>query len=333
MSVKVRPYRKGTWEVDIRIEHANGQAERQRRVAPVSSKADAARWGKARERELLLRGPRSKKDKKREEVPTLAEFAPRFMQGYAVANRLKPSGIASKESVIRCHLVPFFGAMRLDAIGNEDIQRFKGKLEDRAAKTVNNALSVLRIMLRVATEWDVIPTMPCTIRQLKVPKEHARFHDFDEYDRLVEAARRLDWNGYLVVLLGGDAGLRCGEIMGLHWTDVDLKKRQLRVSKSDWKGHLTTTKSGRPRCVPMTKRLAAALVQHRHLKGERVVTQEDGKPLTQKIVQCLVKRAARVANLEHEGVHVLRHHAGFRIMPGQIAPAGVRLAFAGVDSA
>ena len=44
---------------------------------------------------------------------------------------------------------------------------------------------------------------------------------------------------YLVVLLGGEAGLRCGEIMALEWTDVDLNKRQLCVARSDWKGHVT----------------------------------------------------------------------------------------------
>jgi integrase len=30
---------------------------------------------------------------------------------------------------------------------------------------------------------------------------------------------------FLVVLLGGEAGLRCGEIMALEWTDIDFAKR------------------------------------------------------------------------------------------------------------
>ena len=54
---------------------------------------------------------------------------------------------------------------------------------------------------------------------------------FDEYERLVEAARR-DPQVYLVVLLGGEAGLRCGEMMALEWTDVDLSKRQLCVDRN-----------------------------------------------------------------------------------------------------
>ena len=63
------------------------------------------------------------------------------------------------------------------------------------------------------------------------------------------------------MLLGGEAGLRCGEMMALEWTDVDLAKRQLTIERSDWKGHVTSTKGGRVRYVPMTVRLAQALVR------------------------------------------------------------------------
>jgi integrase len=68
--------------------------------------------------------------------------------------------------------------------------------------------------------------MPCTIRLLPIPKPSAGFYDFDDYDRLVEAARA-EPDAYLIVLLGREAGLRCGEIMALEWADVDLSKRQV----------------------------------------------------------------------------------------------------------
>jgi integrase len=121
------------------------------------------------------------------------------------------------------------------------------------------------------------------------------------------AAAKQDFRAYILVLLGGDAGLRCGEMMALTWADVDLEKRQICVQRSDWKGHLTVPKGGRLRYVPMTTRLEAALRAHRHLRGKRVVCQKDGAPLTQKMVQDLVRRAARAGHVERETVHVLRH--------------------------
>jgi integrase len=241
-----------------------------------------------------------------EGVPTLQEFAPRFLDGYARANRHKPSGIAAKETILNVHLVPLLGTKRLDAIASEDIQRLKNHLRDRAPKTVNNVLTVLNMLLKKAVEWDAIERMPCTMRLLSIPKSSAGFYDFDEYERLVESAKE-EPNAYLIVLLGGEAGLRCGEMMALEWRDVDLGKRQVCVQRSEWKGHVTVPKGGRLRYVPMTVRLATALREHRHLRSARVLCQRDGSPLSADVVKHHVERAARRAQLNASGVHRLRH--------------------------
>jgi integrase len=304
MSVRLVPYegKRGGWEVDIRLRLPNGLKHRERRVVTHSSKSAAKRWGLDRERHLLQHGP----VEPTKEVPTLEQFAPKFVDGYARANRQKPSGIAAKETILRVHLVPLLGTRRLDAITNEVVQGLKHALTGRAPKTVNNVLTVLNKLLKTAVEWDAIDRMPCSIRLLPLPKASASFHDFDDYERLVTAAKS-DPNTYLIVLLGGEAGLRCGEIMALEWADVDLPKRQLRVERSVWKGHVTIPKGGRLRYVPLTVRLAAALKEHRHLKSDRVVCSSDGAPLTQRLVQGLVARAARRAGLRNGGVHILRH--------------------------
>jgi integrase len=104
----------------------------------------------------------------------------------------------------------------------------------------------------------------------------SRFYDIDDYERLVEAARA-EPNALLIVLLGGEAGLRCGEMIALEWRDVDLTKRQICVQRSEWKGHVTVPKGRRLRYVPMTVRLAAALRDHRHLRGPRVLCLPDDR--------------------------------------------------------
>jgi integrase len=240
-------------------------------------------------------------------VPTLEEFAPRFLEGHARANRQKPSGIVAKESIIKVHLVPRLGTRKLDAISTEDVQRLKRDLKNRASKTVNNVLTVLNVLLKKAVEWDVIERVPCTIRLLPIPKGSAGFYDFSDYERLVAVARANDRTAHLIVLLAGDAGLRCGEIMALEWGDVDLAKRQLAVRRSDWQGHVTVPKGGRIRYVPLTVRLGVALRDHRHLLGRRVVCKRDGSPLTQDVVADHVRRMARRAQLDASGVHRLRH--------------------------
>jgi integrase len=288
--------------VDLRVTLPDGRERRERKKAKVSSKTAAIRWGQDRERELLTRGVPAP----RKEVPTLEEFALRFLEGYAQANRQKPSGIAAKETILRVHLIPLLGTKKLDVITTEEVQRVKTRLRDKAPKTVNNVLTVLNTMLKTAVAWDVIERVPCTIRLLPVPKASARFHDFDEFEQLVEAAKKADPRAYVITLLGGEAGLRCGEMMALEWNDVNWTKGQLKVERSEWKGKVTSPKGGRVRYIPMTRRLTAAFRAHRHLRSRRILCDDDGQPLTQKIVQGLVQRAARRVHV-NGGVHVLRH--------------------------
>jgi integrase len=227
----------------------------ERSKAPVNSKSGALRWAQDRERHLLQHGP----EKPRKEVPTLEAFGPRFIDDYAIANRQKPSGIAAKRTILNLHLIAAFGAKRLDAITTDDVQKLKHRLRDHAPKTVNNVLTVLSVLLKKAVEWDVIEKVPCTIRLVRAPKPSMGFYDFDEYERLLEAAKELGPTARLVAVLGGEAGLRCGEIISLEWSDVDLVKRQMCIQRAEWRGHVTVPKGGRLRYVPMTARLAAAL--------------------------------------------------------------------------
>jgi integrase-like protein len=98
------------------------------------------------ERHLSIHGRTVQK----KEVPTLEEFAPRFLRDHAQANRQKPSGMASKETIIRMHLVPTFGTFQLDQISTADVQALKQRLSDKAPKTVNNVLTVLNVLLKKA---------------------------------------------------------------------------------------------------------------------------------------------------------------------------------------
>lgn len=308
MSVTLRQCegKDNVWEVDIRILLPDGKKLRERRQAPVAGKTAALRWAQERERVLLKEG-KPKTDKGvAKEVPTLKEFARRFLDGYVTANQHKPSGLASKEAILRLHLLPRFGTKRLDEITTEDVQRLKAALVKKSGKTVNNILSVLNVLLKTAHEWEVIERRPCAIKVVRTMMAEASFHSFEAFESLARAARETDDVAFLIVLLGGEAGLRCGEMMALEWKDVDLTKGRLCVARSEWKGHVTAPKGGRVRHVPLTSRLAEALRGAHHSRHARVLIDHDGQPLTQKVVQGIMRRVARRAKVQ-KGVHILRH--------------------------
>jgi integrase len=88
--------------------------------------------------------------------------------------------------------------------------------------------------LKKAVEWGELERLPCAIKLLPNPRKTMGFHDFDQYERLLTVARKRGADAYLMVLLGGDAGLRLGEIVALEWRDVHLAARRLALQRSDW---------------------------------------------------------------------------------------------------
>ena len=314
MTWKLRPYKRKHpktgevrvcgWEVDIVVALPNGDVIRERVKSPVSSKSGAKYWAERREAELLRVGL----EQKGPEVPTFGAFFERFMEGHAVANREKPSSIDSKRRVWRNYLHDAFAKMKLDELKPEDVQRFKGKLTRLSPKTVNNALSVLNGMLKSAQEWGVVRELPVRIRLLKAKGEDVNFFQPKDYERLVEGACKVGPLAEAMVLLGGDAGLRSGEMLGLQWGDIDFTLGVLHVRRAVWMEHTTLPKSGKGRSVPMTKRLAAALKAAQHLVRKEVLYRPGGGAATRSTVYKWLMQAERRAGLPAVGaLHTLRH--------------------------
>ena len=325
MSVRVRPYRRGGWEVDVIILLPNGKTIRERKKAPVASKSGAQRWGEVREQEIFRNVGRPVY----RVVPTLQEFAPRFLAEYCSGERHKASGIQRKEIALRVHLLPLFGRKRLDEIDNQDVQRLKLRLAGSSASNVNNVLTTLNKLLKVAVEWDVMERMACSIKLLPRPEKEAEFWDFPEFERLASASESIGPNAQLVVLLGGLAGLRMGEIIALRWSDVDLDRAQLWVRQNDWRGHVDRPKGGRSGMVDLCQRLEFALRAHQahsrlRSRDGRVLCREDGSSLTERSVRSLVDRVERLAGLPPKGVHALRHTFGAHLAMRGASPKAIQ---------
>jgi len=150
--------------------------------------------------------------------------------------------------------------------------------------------------------------VPATIRLLKPGSAEMAFYEEEDYERLVEGAAHVDERALIAVLLGGDAGLRTGEMIALEWTDIDFRRSLLHVNQSEWEGHIGTPKGGRARTVNTTSRLTAALKAHRHLKGPRVLYSDDKSTADRDALASWIRRAERRAGLSITGrLHILRH--------------------------
>jgi integrase len=240
--------------------------------------------------------------------PTLEDFFPRFLKEHAVANRHKPRGVEAKESIFRVHLKERLGSKRLDEITSEDVQALKLSLSERDPKTVNNILATLNKTLKTAVKWGVLSEMPCAVEFVRTELAEVAFYDFAQYARLVKEAALLGLQVLVMVLLGGDAGLRRNEMIALMAMDVNLKLRLLTVRHQDLHGRLVSTKGNRPRVIPLTDALHAALFELLKTRDERVLLNDDNRPLSIQTIRTWMGWAQKAAGLPHLGaLHVLRH--------------------------
>lgn len=58
-------------------------------------------------------------------------------------------------------------------------------------------------------------------------------------------------------------GLRWGEATALKWVDLDREAGVIRVQRAHWHGHVKTTKTGKPRKVPLPPQLLEVLDEWR----------------------------------------------------------------------
>jgi integrase len=330
--------------VSIRFKRPNGEKVRNQTVHAAPTKRMAEKWGEAREGQLR-EGSLTLEPKAESPVMTVAAFAPEYIAGHLVAELAKRSAVDAVETILRVHVAPFVGRLTLDQITDDVVADLRAKWTrggytnpegtrkiggTSARKTHNNRLSVLLSMLKTAVGWKKrtgLVTMPCTIRLLKVDSQRTPgFLDHGDYERLVEGAEAVDQRVLALVLLAGDGGLRRGEAMGLNLADVDFKNARMTVRRSVYvkKGehHEDDVKGLLAKPVPLTPRLLDALKACRHLRGERVLYQDDGSELTPKVVRMWVERAERKAGLPETGkLHVLRHsfcsHAAMAGVPAR----------------
>ena len=216
------------------------------------------------------------------------------------------------------HLVPFFGAMRLDEIGIRDYERFKAKMvkAGKKPKTINNFLSTLRRSLVSAVEWGYLHSF-APVKWMKSPKPEFDFFTMEESDRLLAATAP---EFLAMVCTAVKAGLRRGELLALRWEDVDLVAEKIFVRRAAWRGQVSTPKSGKSREVAMSPHLTATLKAHRHLRGPLVFCNADGSMLTRDQIKRVVPFACRKAGLRSGQWHMLRHS-----FASQLAMKGVPL--------
>jgi len=168
------------------------------------------------------------------------------------------------ESIIRRHLRPTFGHLRVQKVTLEEVDRFRRKicpderdfslsLQDRrkrgvvSPKTLHNVLTLLISMLNMAVELNWIGSRP-NVKKPKLPKAAFSYlRTADDIQKFLLAAKKEKEGVFELYFVALYSGMRAGELLGLRWAAVDLERRLITVQHS----YASTTKTDEIRHVPI----------------------------------------------------------------------------------
>jgi len=240
------------------------------------------------------------------------EYTGRFWMEWVVSRDNKPTERRSKQSVYEQHLRSVFGHLPLDRIGVAEVNRFRAQLVESglSKKTINKILCVLSKPLKYAADCEIIARSP-KVGLFKVERPEIVSWEFEQYARILVAARVEGEEWYAAVCLAGEAGLRVGEVKALRWReDVDMVARTVTVNQQTCEGVTTTPKGRTRRTIPMTPTLFAALQSLATVREGLVIRNADGSAKNDGDTEFTLARICRRAGLPRRGWHTLRHTFG-----------------------
>jgi integrase len=180
--------------------------------------------------------------------------------------------------VVREHLVPTLGHVKLNALTSERVQALYRSKQDSglSARTVELMHTVLRIALNQAVRWEYLPKNVTDVVVAPTPDKNAAtrtsYLTAEQACALLEAARgdRLK----ALYRLAISTGLREGELLGLRWQDVHLQRvklsvrQQLTRTKKDGLCFTTPKSAKSIRDVKLTPGTTEVLKAHRERLSE-----------------------------------------------------------------
>ena len=231
---------------------------------------------------------------------------------------VKPSTFGSTyERPCRLQIIPFFEGKEIQEITNADIRRFANSIRDLSQSRINMALLCLRNIFETAIDNDLIAKNPCKniTCKSKQEKQVKRTYDENSVERLCESDHK--YSIYVHILLR--MGLRCSELCGLRWKDIDLEKGTISITQAltvdNWRVFIDVPKSKNSvRRLNVPEDLLSRLRSVKEEDREEYLAMKDGKHITPAHFGDVILRPF----YEHEGVpanerlsaHELRHTCG-----------------------
>lgn len=285
---------------------------------------------------LLARDEARVSLRKRTYVPPSERTVTEFIHTWLFTihrQQLKPTTFHSYEKIVRNHIIPGLGAIKLSDLKPSDVQRFYSETVSKQGgngkpltpRTAQYAGAILKKALKYAVEVEGVLSfnpasrvpLPKTVSDVPTPWTFRELREFLEHAK----SHRL----FFFFRLSAYTGARRGELLALKWSDFDgkaitISKSRALAGKGVVEQNSTKGGKGGQRRVALDPETIQLFTEHRKRQMEErllmgsswvetgyVFVQENGEPLDIGTPTHLFGKLSKKAGLRTIRLHDLRH--------------------------
>lgn len=245
-------------------------------------------------------------------------------------NYIKPSTkkrtFNQYSKIIKTHILPYLGDLKLEELTPLIIQKFITKLSINGNKCTGKGLSASYIRMIVSIiknslkEAHLISYLPnYTLDKVNYPKiieKKIECFTINEQKKIEFAAKTTKKDKYLGIILCLYTGLRIGELLALTWNDIDFEKSILIISKTCYDSseegtrirniNMPKTKNS-IREIPLPTKILEMLKEMKKKSKCEFVIAEGEKFVFMRSYQRTFELLLKKLKIPHKGFHSLRH--------------------------
>jgi integrase len=252
---------------------------------------------------------------------TFREFIAGRWRAYTVSAKHQPSTLDSHNSLIKRHLLPFFGEMKLHEVMPTDIGDFLQKeCKIVSGNTMQNLYGLLHIMFDIAQQYDLIEQSPVRPKLHKPEFEKVKKPAFSVAQVQILLEQLSNEQERLFASLLAVTGMRMGEALALRWVDFNWTERKLSINHTLYRQKLKKPKTESSEDSLRLGSIITTLLQsHRetsrfHSEDDFIFCRTDGRPLNPSALRNHLYQAMDALKIQRVkgkfGHHILRHSAG-----------------------
>lgn len=239
------------------------------------------------------------------------------------------------EHYLNSRIIPKLGNIAIAELSTLHIQSYINNLQENglSSSTVKKNYEIIRNSLEHAIDFGLIQNnVALKVKLPKAERKELMVWDEDEVNRFLQTAKEDRY--YIVFYLAVTTGMRQGEILGLRWSDVNLKDGLLSIRQTlshDGKTFINGAKTKASlRTIALSEATIKKLQNHKMISSQEklaigpgylnhnlVISTQIGSPVNPANIRRSFNRLTEVACLPRIRFHDLRHtHASLLLSKG-----------------